>query len=187
MRNFGLTAATVGLGALAYRLVATGELTLDTGVGRRVQPLGPLARTVAAARETVFDVIAEPYLRRTPRAMADEIEVLERGTDLVLAAHRTAVGRSMVATTVETVRFERPERVSFRLVRGPVPHVTESFTLTEAGPSTRLDYEGELGTDLGAAGRWWGHQVAKKWVATVDDSLARIAKEAERRATTGVR
>jgi hypothetical protein len=42
----------------------------------------------------------------------------------------------MVAT-VETVRFERPAAVHFRLVRGPVPHVVERFELTEDGEDTR--------------------------------------------------
>jgi hypothetical protein len=27
------------------------------------------------------------------------------------------------------VRFERPERITFRLVRGPVPHVVETYEL----------------------------------------------------------
>jgi len=41
---------------------------------------------------------------------------------------------------VETVRFTRPGRVDFRLVRGPVPHVVEAFVLTEQpdGAGTRL-------------------------------------------------
>jgi hypothetical protein len=186
MRKLALAAAAV-LGGVGYRLVVAGDLTLDTGIGRRVQPLGPLSRTMAAPRETVFDVISSPYLGRTPRAMTGEIEVLERGSDMVLAAHRTPVGRGMIATTVETVRFERPERVTFRLLRGPVPYVVESFTLTAVDGSTRLDYEGELGTDLGALGLWWGKQVARKWVATVDASLARIAGEAERRAARTAR
>ena len=183
-------AAVVGVGSVVgvgYRLVVGGKLTLDLEIGREVHPLGPLSRVIAAPRETVFDVVAAPYLGRTPRAMADEIEVLERGSDMVLAAHRTPVGSGMVATTVETVRFERPERVSFRLLRGPVPHVVESFTLTDVNGSTRLDYEGELGTDLGRLGRWWGHTVATRWVATVDASLARIAAEAERRAGRSTR
>jgi hypothetical protein len=38
---------------------------------------------------------------------------------MVLAAHFTPITFG-VATTVETVRFERPERVDFRVVRGPV-------------------------------------------------------------------
>jgi hypothetical protein len=39
---------------------------------------------------------------------------------MVLAAHFTDVGR-LLATTLETVRFEPPIRVHFRLVRGLVP------------------------------------------------------------------
>jgi hypothetical protein len=39
---------------------------------------------------------------------------------------------------VETVRFTPPERVDFRLVRGPVPHVVETFLLaTYPLPATR--------------------------------------------------
>ena len=182
MHRLPLTALAAVAAGVGYRLLASGRLTIDLGIGRELQPLGPLERTIAAPRETVFDVIAAPYLGRTPRAMADEVDVLERGRDMVLAAHFTTVSRRVVTTTVETVRFEPPERVSFRLVRGPVPHVVESFTLVESGASTVLTYEGELGTDLGAVGRWWGGLVAAKWVATVDASLARIAEEAERRA-----
>ena len=74
---------------------------------------------------------------------------------MVLAAQRTALGRGMVATTVETVRFERPVAVHFRLVRGPVPHVVERFELTEDGDGTLFHYEGELGADLWVVGRWW--------------------------------
>src|SRR5215211_5867811 len=88
---------------------------------------------MAAPREVVFDVIAEPYLGRAPRALAEKLRVLERGSDLVLAAHfHPAGGRlGLVAQTVETVRFTRPERVDFRLLRGPVPHVVEAFVLSE--------------------------------------------------------
>jgi hypothetical protein len=114
-------AATVAaLGAVGFRLIATGNLTLDTGIGRRVRPLDPLSVAIAAPRETVFDVIAAPYLGRTPRALSTEIEVLERGSDMVVAAHRTPVGRGTVTTTAESVRFARPDTVSFRLLRGSV-------------------------------------------------------------------
>jgi hypothetical protein len=187
MRRLGRAAVAAVIGGACYRLVVTGGLTVDTGVGRRTRPLGPLTFAIAAPRETVFDVIAAPYLARTPRAMADEIEVLERGSDMVLAAHRTPVGGRMVATTVETVRFERPETVAFRLLRGPVPHVVETFTLHDDAGSTRLDYEGELGTDLWQLGRWWGDKVAGTWEATVRDSLGRVRDEAERRAGAGRR
>jgi hypothetical protein len=187
MRGLPRAAIAAALGVLGYRLVATGDLTLDTGVGRRVRPLGPLSVTIDAPRDTVFDVIAAPYLDRTPRALAAELEVLERGSDMVVAAHRTPIGWGMVATTVESVRFLRPATVSFRLLRGPVPHVVEQFALSEDPGGTRLDYTGELGTDFASLGAWWGELVARRWVATVATSLERIRVEAERRAAVGRR
>ena len=177
-----LVAAAAGVLAArgVYRLVARGELTLDTGIGRTLQPLGPVPFEIAAPRELVFEVIAAPYLGRTPRALAGELQVWERGSDMVLAAHLTEV-KCGTTTTLETVRFERPERIVFRVVRGPVPHVLESFVLTETERGTLLSWEGELGTDFWAAGRWWGGRVARQWERAVRRSLAAIAVEAERR------
>lgn len=178
----GVPAAAAAL-AGGYLGLVTGAVPLDLGVGRRVRPLGPLTTHIAAPREQVFDVIAAPYLERQPRAVADKIRVLERGSDMVLAAHRTPVhGGRVVATTVETVRFSRPERVDFRLVRGPVPHVVERFDLVEDDGGTRLDYSGELGTDLWAPGAKWGDVVARTWEQTVAASLDTVRTEAERRA-----
>ena len=177
-----LAAGVLGLCARrAYRLFASGALTLDLGVGRRGQLLGPLVETIRAPREVVFDVIAAPYLGRTPRAMAAKLEVWERGSDMALAAHITPVKCGMT-TTLETVRFQRPERIDFRLVRGPVPHLTESFLLSASDAGSELRWHGELGTDLWAIGEWWGGKVALAWTRAVRASLHEIAAEAERRA-----
>jgi hypothetical protein len=174
---------------------------------------------VAAPRELVFEVIAQPYLGRPTRALEAKVRVLERGADMVLAEHFTPVaipipvpvavrswlrrrgtgpGRvRLVARTVETVRFSRPERVDFRLVRGPVPHVVEAFVLTEepAGPATatststrtRLAYQGELAADLWGLGERWSARVARRWEQAVAASLAAVKAEAERRAATAHR
>ena len=174
-------AGAAGGAALVWVLAVRGSLALDLGIGRRFRPLGPLTVSIAAPREAVFDVVSGPYLRKTPRALRSKLEVLERGEDLVLAAHFTRTN-GLTATTVESVRFEPPERVSFRLVRGPVPHVLETFELREADGGTELVYTGELGTDLWALGRLWGDAVARTWEATVAGSLAAIRVEAERRA-----
>ena len=136
--------------AKTYDLVVEGALTLDTGIGRRLQPLGPLTWEIAAPRALVFELIQSPY-RRTPRALQEKLQVWERGSDMVLAAHVTEVGRRRV-TTVETVRFEPPGRVHFRLVRGPVPHLSEAFELDETDAGTELTWRGELGTDFGRVG-----------------------------------
>ena len=173
-----------GIAGLGYYLLVTGKLTIDTGWGRRIRPLGPFSVQIAAPAATVFDVIAAPYLSRTPRAMAAHLRVIERGTDMVLAEHHTPVHRGrLTAVTLETVGFDRPGRVSFRLVRGPVPHVTEEFALTEHGGVTTLAYSGELGTDFGIAGQWWAGQVAPAWEGAVRASFASIQTEAERRAS----
>ncbi len=104
-------------------------------------------------------------------------------SDMVLAAHYTPVLRRLTATTVETVRFEPPSLVAFRLVRGPVPHVVETFALAEAPDGgTSFTYSGELGTDFWAVGAWWGDRVAASWERAVEHSLSGIKDEAERRA-----
>jgi len=169
-------------GGALYAGVVTGRMTIDLGIGRRRQPLGPFDVDIAARCEVVFDVIAAPYLGRTPKAMQDKLIVLDRGSDLVLAEHRTPVWPGIAAVTLETVRFVRPERIEFRLVRGPVPAVTEAFEFTESDRGTRLHYTGALETDLWGLGQRWGRIVARKWVAAVETSLRGITTEAERKA-----
>jgi hypothetical protein len=178
--------AIAGIGAGIVRLLARGALTIDLGIGRSVRPPGPLTSTIDAPRELVFDVISAPYLGRTPRALETKLKVLERGEDMVLAAHFTDVG-GFVTTTLETVRLRPPSQVDFRLVRGPVPHVVERFELREIDGGTELEYSGELGMDLWAPGRWWARRVAAKWEAAVTSSLGAVKAEAERRAARASR
>jgi hypothetical protein len=176
-----IAGSALGLGLRrAYRLLASGALTLDLDLGRRTQPLGPLVRTIAAPPEVVFDVIAAPYLDRTPRALADKLQVWERGADMVLAAHFTQV-KCGTTTTLETVRFERPGRIDFRLVRGPVPHLVESFILEASDRGTEFRWQGEIGTDGWQLGERWGRIVARAWRRAVEASLREVAAEAERR------
>ncbi|MCE3276640.1 MAG: hypothetical protein K0R13_2495, partial [Propionibacteriaceae bacterium] len=180
-----VTSCVAFAGAVAsggYMGVVTGRLTLDLGLGRRTRPLGPLHVDVAAPRETVFAAAAAPYADRQPRAMGEKVEILERTGQMVLAAHRTVVGSGLTAVTVETVTLDPPNRMGFRLLRGPVPHVIESFAFDETADGTRLSYSGELGTDLWRLGQAWGDLVARSWVQTVRDSMAAIKTESERRA-----
>jgi hypothetical protein len=174
-------AALGGTSLGLYGLLVRGSLTVDLGIGRKVRPLGPFTWQIAAPRELVFEVVSAPYLQKTPRALGGKLRVLEGGADMVLAEHFTRVG-PLVTTTLETVRFEPPELIHFRLVRGPVPYVVERFRLRDTGAATELEYSGELGTDLWAPGRWWGALVAHRWEAAVRDSLAAVKAEAERRA-----
>jgi hypothetical protein len=186
VRRLFLAAFIAFAGHRGYRLLTSGAATIDVGVGRRIRNLGPRTWDIAAGRELVFDVIALPYLGRTTHALEDKLQVWERGSDMVLAAHFTPV-KCGVATTLETVRFERPERIDFRVVRGPVPHVVESFVLGETEAGTRLTWSGELGTDFWALGAWWGDRVARAWEKAVRSSLEAVVAEAERRASVAER
>jgi hypothetical protein len=180
----------LGILAGGFLLLVRGAVTIDLGWGRRTRELGPLTAAILASPEVVFDVIASPYLGRTPRAMADKLRVVERGEDMVIAEHFTTVlGGRMAATTVESVRFERPHSVHFRLLRGPVPLVTETFELKSdnGGTTTKFEYRGELSTDLWSVGAYWGRIVARRWETAVSDSLQSIRTEAERRARAGGR
>jgi hypothetical protein len=187
MTTIWLLAAVLGalalLAAAGYVLAVTGALTLDTGLGRRVRPLGPLTVSIAAPRQLVFEQIAVPYLSpQPPRALREKVSVLERGGGMVLAAHRTRVGL-LTAVTVETVLLEPPSAVSFRLLRGPVPHVVERFDLAEREGHTELRYTGELGTDFWVLGRIWGNAVARTWSRAVAASLEGVRDSAERLAS----
>lgn len=177
-----LTALGLGAAAAAggYVGLVTGRLSLDLGVGRRTRPLGPIDVDIAAPREAAFAAAAAPYAERRPRAMREKVDILERAAGMVLAAHRTPVGGGLTAVTVETVTFDPPDRMGFRLVRGPVPHVTETFDFVATATGTRIVYTGELGTDLGRAGELWGDVVARSWEATVRAALENIKDVTER-------
>lgn len=170
--------AMIAMGAL---LMSMGRLAVDIGWGRRIRPLGPQLVRIDAPRDSVFDLVALPYLSTNPpRELRAKIEVLERGTDMVVAAHRTKVGR-LTTVTVESVTFARPDEIGFRLLRGPVPVVVERFRLREVdgGRATELEYSGELGTDLWALGAWWGDLVARYWERAVADALASLCTSCE--------
>lgn len=132
-----LAAAVVGGGVVAgtatatYLGLVTGRLSVDLGVGRRMRPLGPLVVDIVAPREVVYAAATAPYAQRQTRAMREKVQILDRADGMVLAAHRTPIGGGLVAITVETVTFEPPARIGFRLVRGPVPFVAETFELTD--------------------------------------------------------
>ena len=172
-----LTGGSLGL----YALIVSGALTVDLGLGRRTRPLGPITVAIDASRELVFEIISAPYLGRTPRSLEEKLRVIEHGQDMVLAAHYTRV-HGLVVTTLETVRFSAPDRIDFRLVRGPVPYVVEHFLLLDRNGRCELEYGGELGTDLWGVGEAWGKRVARVWEEAVQTSLDGVRAEAERRA-----
>jgi len=178
------TGLAAGLAATGYVGLSTGALTVDLNVGRRTRPLGPLTVDIGASRAEVFDILARPYLSQGPtRAGRDRLRVLERGDQMVLARHDAPMWAGLVTRTVETLRFTPPDRVDIRLVRGPVPYLVEELVLSDHGLTTRLEYSGELATDLWGVGALWGGLVARRRENVVAEALVAVKEEAER--TTG--
>ncbi|MCA1726999.1 MAG: SRPBCC family protein [Actinobacteria bacterium] len=177
--TFGLLS---GGAAVAYFLVSRGMVHLDLGLGRSFHDLGPITLRIAAPRDLVFEIVSAPYLGQMPAFLAGKIDILERTENLVVALHRTPLPLRD-AVTVETVAFERPARVTFKLLRGPVPYVEEEFLLEERDGETDFTYRGELGADLWALGRLYGGRIVKPvWQDVVRRSLEDVKQAAEERA-----
>ena len=170
-----------GVTAAGYVGLVTGACPVD-----RHRPAGPAARPSAGRHGRA----PRGRLRRHRRAVSGPGPPgAGRQAPGAGTRQRHGLGRpfhplggrlGLVAQTVETVRFTRPERVDFRLVRGPVPHVVEAFVLTEqaGGAGTRLAYDGEIGADLWLLGQRWCELVAGRWEQTVAASLAGVKAEA---------
>jgi hypothetical protein len=187
----GLWIAVGVLGALliggiagSFLLLAMGRLHLDLGWGRSFHELGPIEIRIPAHRDLVFELISAPYLGRAPTSSG--IEVLARGDDLAVAVHDTMV-HFYTARTVEAVEFDRPARVGFRHLSGPVPHAVEEFVLIEDQGETELRYGGEVGIDfflLGRiAARYW---VRPQWERAVREHLEELTERAEQLAARGI-
>jgi hypothetical protein len=165
-----------------FSWMARGRLTLDAGLGRSFHRLGPLHVEIDAPRELVFEQLSAPYLGRTPSATAATLEVIERGSDMVVARHVSKVS-FYTSETVESVRFEAPGRISFHHLRGPVPHAVEAFELVERDGGTELVYTGELGIDFWMLGKLAGrHWVTPTWLGIVGAHLGEVKTAAEARA-----
>jgi Polyketide cyclase / dehydrase and lipid transport len=182
--TWALVAVSIVLAGLIVILVGawmTGRLTIDLGWGRSVHPLGPIALTVAAPRDTVFQVLAAPYRERAPREVREQVELLDSGEGLVVAAHHTRL-RGFTSTTVESVRLAPPERIEFRGLRGPPPAVHEEFVLSEEGDGTKVEYRGELALDFWVFGRLGARVMRPTWERVVRRHLEDAKRMAEDRA-----
>lgn len=163
-------------------LISRGRIHVDLGWGRSLHPLGPFTVKIDAPRDLVFEQISSPYLGRTPAALRGKLKVLEKGPNRVVAEHRTKLP-VMDAITVEEVRFDPPGRISFRLLKGPVPHVSEEFLLEETDSGMALTYRGDLGADFWILGRIYGGSIVRpSWESAVAHSMEEIKKGAEKRA-----
>jgi hypothetical protein len=126
-------------------------------------------------------VISGPYLGKTPRALGDKLEVLERGSDLVLA-HFTDVGWGLTAPPWRPFASSAPSgsRSAWSVGRCRTCSRRSSFAMSATGPTSST----AASSDLWALGKWWGARVARRWEETVAASVQAVRVEAERRAAS---
>jgi hypothetical protein len=162
-------------------LVTRAGLTLDIGIGRRIRPLGPIVLDIAAPPEVVFDVIAAPYLGRTPRALRNKLEVIERGADLVLAAHFTPVAPGLTVPRSRPCGSSDPTASRSRSSRGRCRTCSNATNCDRATSVPRSSTAASSAPTCGhsaAPGAMW----SPSWEQTVEQSLESVRTEAERRA-----
>jgi len=88
----GVAVALLGVLVVGFVWSARGILTLDTGWHVRRTRSGRSRCSSMHARGRLRADLGV-YLGRTPAEFRGKLEVLERGTDMVLAAHRTRAAR----------------------------------------------------------------------------------------------
>ncbi len=121
---------------------------------RREFALPSLRLSISARRELVFQLISA--VGQGPDA--SHARVVERpSSDRAIVEFTTPVfGRTV--RTLEEVMFLPPDRITYRLLRGPLPGVHEEFRLEPADGGTVLYYSG-------------GFQAHGPWPRTVFDRL----------------
>lgn len=102
--------------------------------------LRPQELRIEAPRELVFDVIASAGK-----------EIGEAGEERLVEFETRWRGR--VYKSTEAVSLERPHRIGYTWLMGPVLDVEEEILLTEVGPrTTQLRYRGSFAPPAGATG-----------------------------------
>lgn len=130
------------------------------------------AITVAAPRELCFDVVAT-----AGRKLEDVSE-----TEKIVEFKSDYLGRAV--TTIERVVLERPDRISYEWLEGPLPEVRESISFREQPDgATELIYDGWFAPGRGVVGWLVGRfKIKRIFDQLVREHLDQARELAERRA-----
>jgi len=145
-------------------------------VGSR--PLPRLSVSIHARRELVFQLIAA--VGQGPDAA--HARVLERpAADRLIVEFTTRVlGRTV--KTLEEVGLHPPDRISYRLLRGPLPDVEEEFRLEPHEPGVVLSYSGTYQPNRGWLRALFDQMVVPPlYRRAVRQSMEQIKRAAEER------
>ena len=111
------------------------------------EPLPALDLAIAARPGLVFQLISAVG----QGADAAHARVVERPSPERAIVEFTTRVMGRTVKTLEEVRFHAPDRISYRLLKGPIPAVEEEFRVEPDGERTVLRYRGTFT----AHSAWW--------------------------------
>ncbi len=138
---------------------------------------------IHAPRQLVFEM-ASAVGGDLPGGPAHDSRLLEHDGNRQLVTYRVPVGR-WAFELLEEVRLTPPERIEYRVVRGPLSRVTETLEFVTRDPaSTLVSYTGSVGDDRPVVGPMLARLVAvSAYDRFMRRSLAALKSAAERRAS----
>ncbi len=101
-------------------------------------PLPSLSLPIRARLELVFQLIAA--VGQGPDARHARVQERPAPDRLIVEFTTRVLGRTV--RTLEEVRLHPPDRITYRLLRGPLPEVEEEFRLEASDPGVILRYAG---------------------------------------------
>lgn len=138
---------------------------------------------INASRELVFQLLSAMGRGQIPGSGDEGARVLERRGEgyLVVEFHTRAGGK--LWRTVEEVRLDPPDRMTFHHLEGPLDYSAEAFELEAQGEGTLLRYSGEFEYRLPVLGPLVRHlYIRPRYNALIREHMERIRQAAEARA-----
>ncbi|MEE9247328.1 MAG: hypothetical protein V3U79_01350 [Dehalococcoidia bacterium] len=145
--------------------------------------LTPQTLVIKAHRELVFQMMSTIGKGKLPGSAAMSSKLISRNGNTIIAEFYTREGHKTY-TTLEEIVLYKPERITYRWLKGPIKYVSEDFRFleTEDGGSV-LAYRGEFDMKIPIFGWLIGRfYIKSKFERVVLEHMEEIKSAAEARA-----
>lgn len=144
--------------------------------------LSPQSLYIAAHRELVYQMVTAIGKGKLPGSSMSS-KLISKNEDTIVAEFYTKVGLVTV-TTREEMKLEKPERIRYRWLKGPVKHVREEIVFNETdNGGCELAHSGEFDLKIPLLGWLVGRlYIKRQFEKIVIDHMVEIKEAAEARA-----
>ena len=145
--------------------------------------LTPQTLVIKAHRELVFQMMSTIGKGKLPGSAAMSSKLISRNGDTIIAEFYTREG-CKTYTTLEEIVLYKPERITYRWLKGPIKYVSEDFRFLETNDGgSVLAYRGEFDMKIPFFGWLIGRFYIKaKFERVVLEHMEEIKGAAEARA-----